>query len=124
MAPSPDDPDRTPPPTGSPRARSRGLRRSSRTTRWIAAAAVTGTAGLGTLYGQLLPGSTAAPAPSHAPAQHPPGSADGSGTNQQRPGADGHRTGGTATPQPTAPKPPAHPPAAGRAQPHTTTGAS
>src|SRR5690349_18895323 len=71
MAPSPDDFPPTPAPAFSSHARDRGLRRSRRTTLWIAVTAAAGAAALGGFYTHLLPGGSAAPAPANAPVQNP-----------------------------------------------------
>lgn len=138
MSTSPDDFDnQSPSPAGSVGARDHGVRRSRRITRWIAVAAVTGAAALGSLYTHLIPGSTASPAPSSPPRENPaashavaPAARDdgnhGDSTRQQNDdgddeGEDGPGAAGTT--QPT-PQPPGQPPAATQQQPHTTTGAS
>ncbi|MEU8619156.1 hypothetical protein [Streptomyces sp. NPDC048623] len=71
MVPSPDDFRPTPAPASSSYARDRGLRRSRRTTRWIAVTAAAGAAALGVTYSRLLPGGSASPAPANAPVQNP-----------------------------------------------------
>lgn len=126
MASSPDDFPPTLPPTGSPLARDRGLRRSRRLTRWIAVTAVAGAAALGSLYTHLLPGGSS-PAPAVTPSlQHPatPSPAPATGGSD---GNDHHEDdedeGAAPAAQPT-PHPPARPPAPTQQQPHTTTGAS
>ncbi|MFI5963513.1 hypothetical protein ACIA8J_15195 [Streptomyces asoensis] len=125
MASSPDDFPPAPP-TGSPLARDRGLRRSRRLTRWIAVSAVAGAAGLGSLYTHLLPAGPASPAAVTPSAQNPaptssvpaPGDDEGNGHHED----DGDE--GAAPASRPAPQPPARPPAPTRQQPHTTTGAS
>ncbi|MET8130596.1 hypothetical protein ABZV24_01195 [Streptomyces sp. NPDC005251] len=122
MASSPDAFQPTPPPTGSPLARDRGLRRSRRLTRWIAVTAVAGAAALGGLYTHLLPGAPASPPPASTP------SAGNATTSSSSSAATAeHDDGGDdegAAPAPSAPQPPAQPPAPSAQQPHTTTGAS
>ncbi|MCL6735144.1 hypothetical protein [Streptomyces neyagawaensis] len=134
MAPSPGDSPQTPAPVPSARARDRGLRRSRRTTLWIAATAAAGAAALGGAYTHLLPGGQATPAPSNAPIHSPSASTagtSGSGKDDEgREGSNGHESDedddeeGEAPATQPAPQPPAQPPAATRQQPHTTTGAS
>ena len=88
---SPDDFQPIPSPRSSARARERGLRRSRRLTRWVAVTAVAGAAALGGFYTHLLPGGSAAPAPTGpAPVQSPatPSSATAAG------GAGQHDDGG------------------------------
>ncbi|WP_310718089.1 hypothetical protein [Streptomyces lydicus] len=130
---SPDDFDQQPSPPGSAQARERGLRRSRRLTRWIAVAAVSGAAALGSLYTHLLPGSSAPSAPSSPPVQNPAAPSDAA----PKPSNDGEH-GNTARHEdddagqppaaqpgtPPAPQPPAHPPTPTQQRPHTTTGAS
>ncbi|MET7451555.1 hypothetical protein ABZT03_06600 [Streptomyces sp. NPDC005574] len=127
MAYPPDDIDQQPFPTGSGRARDRGLRRGRRLTRWIAVTAVAGAAALGSLYTHLLPGASAAPAPPSPSVQHPAASTAGTagGDDAEHGEESGHEDDGGAAPtaQP-APQPPSQPPAATQQQPHTTTGAS
>ncbi|MEV6318630.1 hypothetical protein [Streptomyces sp. NPDC051776] len=55
MSPSHDGLEQSLPRAGSVPARDRGLRRARRLTQWIALAAMTGTAALGSLYSGLLP---------------------------------------------------------------------
>ncbi|MFF7443040.1 hypothetical protein [Streptomyces sp. NPDC008122] len=140
MTPSPDDFQPTPAPAPSPYARDHGLRRSRRTTRWIAVTAAAGAAALGGFYAHLLPGGSAALAPANAPVQNPaPSTAatvgkDDEGREEQN--GDEDEAAGTApvvqpAPQPQAttvvppaPQPPPRPPVATQQQPQTTTGAS
>ena len=127
---SPDDFQPIPSPRSSARARERGLRRSRRLTRWIAVTAVAGAAALGGFYTHLLPGGSAAPAPTGpAPVQSPatPSSATAAGGAGQH--DDGGEQGddedeGAAPAARPAPQPPAQPPVPAQQQPHTTTGAS
>ena len=123
MATSPDDFHRTPSPAGSAHARDHGLRRSRRTTRWIAVTAVAGAAALGSLYTHLLPGSSASPAPSSSPAQHSAASTAGATARGDDQRGEGDDEGAAPVTQP-GPQPPAQPPATSQGQPHTTTGAS
>ncbi|SOD90563.1 hypothetical protein [Streptomyces sp. Ag109_G2-15] len=115
MTPSPDDFDQTFSPAHSPQRRDRGLRRARRLTRWIAVAAVAGAAALGSLYTHLVPGSSAAPAPTSPPVQNQAASA---------PTTAGDDDEGAAPATQPAPQPPAQPPTATQQKPHTTTGAS
>lgn len=104
---------------GSPRARDHGLRRINRLTRWITAGAVAAAAALGGVYTHLLPGHSAASAPTTSPArQHQTPSAPTS-THPGEADDEGDDGGSAPTPQP-----PAQPPAATHQQPQTTTGAS
>ncbi|WP_020123393.1 hypothetical protein [Streptomyces canus] len=131
MSPSPDEFRPTPGPAFSAHARDRGLRRSRRTTVWIAATAAAGAAALGGVYTHLIPGGPAAPAPApvHQPATShaatPAGKDDG---GREKP--NGHEADeedgeqGAAPAAQPAPQPPAQPPAATQQQPQTTTGAS
>ncbi|MGW2618970.1 hypothetical protein [Streptomyces sp. NPDC001500] len=132
MSPSPDDFDQPLPPPRSPQGRDRGLRRTRRLTRWIAVSAVAGAAALGGLYTHLLPGSSAAPAPTgppvpgHTASSSAPAGEDDPGHGQVGAGHEddeGEHEGTTpaAPPTPSAPPPP---PTATRQQPHATTGAS
>ncbi|MFI7296600.1 hypothetical protein [Streptomyces sp. NPDC050121] len=127
MASPPDDFPPTPPPTGSPLARDRGLLRSRRLTRWIAVTAVAGAAGLGSLYTHLLPGGSASPAPAVTPSVQNPATSSSAPATGGTEGSDHHEDdedeGAAPAAQPT-PQPPAQPPAPTRQQPHTTTGAS
>ena len=126
MSPSPDDFDQTPSPTASPHSRDRGLRRSRRLTRWIAVTAVAGAAALGGVYTHLLPGSSAAPAPTSPTVQNPAGpSHTATGDDREHGDENGEADDEGAAPatQP-APQQPAQPPTATQQQPHTTTGAS
>ncbi|MFJ8113312.1 hypothetical protein [Streptomyces sp. NPDC096132] len=136
MSPSSDDFDQLLPPPDPARAhdRDRGLRRSRRLTRWIAVAAVTGAAALGSLYTHLLPGSSASPVPSSPPLHNPAAPSAVTPTS----GGDNHGDSarhendddgedddpGAAPVSRPAPQPPAQPPAPTQQQPHTTTGAS
>ncbi|MCH5672046.1 hypothetical protein [Streptomyces gilvus] len=104
---------------GSPRARDHGLRRINRLTRWITVAAVAAAAALGGVYTHLLPGHSAASAPTTSPASQP---RTPSATTSTQHG-EGDDEGGDDGAAP-APQPPAQPPAATQQQPHTTTGAS
>ncbi|MFI8499598.1 hypothetical protein ACIGFK_14015 [Streptomyces sp. NPDC085524] len=146
MAPPSDDFQPTPAPTASSYARDHGLRRSRRTTRWIAVTAAAGAAALGGFYTHLLPGGSAAPAPAKAQVQYPAAStATTVGKNDEgreepnrhEDDADDDEEGSArvtqTAPQPPAqppsvaqpaPQPPAQPPTATRQQPQTTTGAS
>jgi hypothetical protein len=135
MAPSPHDFDQPPFPAGSPQARDSGLRRGRRLTRWIAVTAVAGAAALGSLYTHLLPGGTAAPAPTSPPVRTPTTStaATTAGDDDEEHGQGGHESDddedeGAAPATPPEPRqgpqPPARPPSPTRHQPHTTTGAS
>ena len=135
MAPSPHDFDQPPPfSAGSPQARDSGLRRGRRLTRWIAVTAVAGAAALGSLYTHLLPGGTAAPAPTSPPVRTPTTStaATTAGDDDEEHGQGGHESDdedeGAAPATPPEPRqgpqPPARPPSPTRQQPHTTTGAS
>ena len=134
MAPSPHDFDQPPFPAGSPQARDSGLRRGRRLTRWIAVTAVAGAAALGSLYTHLLPGGTAAPAPTSPPVRTPTTStATTAGDDDEEHGQGGHESDddedeGAAPATPPEPRqgpqPPARPPSPTRQQPHTTTGAS
>ncbi|MFJ4205686.1 hypothetical protein ACIP2Y_39470 [Streptomyces sviceus] len=134
MSTSPDDFDnQSPSPAGSVRARDHGVRRSRRLTRWIAVAAVTGAAALGSLYTHLLPGSSASPAPSSPPRVNPatsnavaPQARDDEdhGDSARHENDDGEDDGGAARATRPTPQPPAQPPAPTQQQPHTTTGAS
>ncbi|MGW3151530.1 hypothetical protein ACWDG1_44365 [Streptomyces sp. NPDC001177] len=128
MAPSPDDFQPTPAPVSSSYARDRGLRRSRRTTRWIAVTAAAGAAALGGFYTHVLPGGSSAPASANAPVQNPAAStaaATGQGHEEREEpnGYEDDTEGAAPVTQPT-PQPPAQPPAATQQQPHTTTGAS
>ncbi|MGW3247257.1 hypothetical protein [Streptomyces sp. NPDC001070] len=128
MAPSPDDFPPTPAPAFSPHARDRGLRRSRRTTLWIAVTASAGAAALGGFYTHLLPGGSAAPAPANAPVHTPAASTSAAvgKDDEGREEPNGHEDDDEAAApvaQP-APRPPAQPPAATQQQPQTTTGAS
>ncbi|WP_244902644.1 hypothetical protein [Streptomyces griseoruber] len=139
MYPSPDDFDQPLPPPDPARARDRdrGLRRGRRLTRWIAVAAVTGAAALGSLYTHLLPGSSASPVPSGPPLQNPTASSsvvpksnggEDQGSTARHEADDGGDEGeddaGAAQASQPAPRPPAQPPAPTQQPPHTTTGAS
>ncbi|WP_405521709.1 hypothetical protein OG426_01170 [Streptomyces canus] len=130
MAPSPDDSPPTPAPTFSSHARDRGLRRSRRTTLWIAVTAAAGAAALGGVYTHVLPGGSTAPAPPTAPVHHPAastGATVGKGSeepNGHEDGEDDNDEEGAAPVTQPAPQPPAQPPAATQQQPQTTTGAS
>ncbi|MFE1291805.1 hypothetical protein [Streptomyces sp. NPDC058751] len=135
MSPSPgrsDEPVRPPDPS---HARDRGLRRSRRLTRWIAVAAVTGAAALGTLYTHLLPGNSASTAPSNPPLRNPAASSaaaskadddtnNGNSAGQENGDGEGEDDLGAAPASHAAPQPPSQPPAPTQQQPHTTTGAS
>ncbi|MFJ9012780.1 hypothetical protein [Streptomyces canus] len=128
MAPSPDDFPPTPASAFSPHARDRGLRRSRRTTLWIAATATAGAAALGGVYTHLLPGGSAAPAPANAPVHKPPASTaatvDKDDEGREEPnGHEDDEEGAAPVTQPS-PQPPAQPPAATQQPPQTTTGAS
>ncbi|MEU8868186.1 hypothetical protein [Streptomyces umbrinus] len=133
MAPSPDDFPPTHAPALSSHARDRGLRRSRRTTLWIAVTAAAGTAALGGIYTHLLPGGSAAPAPANAPVHKPAAStaATAGKDDEGREEPNGHEDdedddeeeGAAPVVQPS-PQPPAQPPAATQQQPQTTTGAS
>lgn len=128
MAPSPDDFPPTPDPAFSAHARDRGLRRSRRTTLWIAATAAAGAAALGGVYTHLLPDGSASPAPANAPVHKPAASTaatvgkDDAGREEPNGHEDDDEGAAPAT-QPS-PQPPAQPPAATQQQPQTTTGAS
>nr|WSZ20348.1 hypothetical protein OH837_47170 [Streptomyces canus] len=130
MAPSPDDFPPTPAPAFSSHARDRGLRRSRRTTLWIAVTAAAGAAALGGVYTHVLPGGSAAPAPVNAPVHHPAASTGatvgkgGEEPNGHEDGEDDNDEEGAAPVTRPAPQPPAQPPAATQQQPQTTTGAS
>ncbi|MFF0087717.1 hypothetical protein ACFYR1_50110 [Streptomyces canus] len=128
MAPSPDDFPPTPAPAYSSRARDRGLRRSRRTTLWIAGTAAAGAAALGGVYTHVLPGGSAAPAPANAPVHKPAASTAATVGEDDggREGPNGHEDDeeGSAPVEQPAPQPPAQPPAATQQQPQTTTGAS
>ncbi|MEU3277133.1 hypothetical protein [Streptomyces antibioticus] len=133
MAPSPDDFPPTPASAFSSHVRDRGLRRSRRTTLWIAATATAGAAALGGVYTHLLPGGSAAPAPANAPVHKPTTStaATVGKDDEGREEPNGHEDeeeddeeGGAAPAAQPAPQPPAQPPAATQQQPQTTTGAS
>ncbi|WP_406154873.1 hypothetical protein OG806_01860 [Streptomyces sp. NBC_00882] len=130
MAPSPDDSPPTPAPAFSSHARDRGLRRSRRTTLWIAVTAAAGAAALGGVYTHVLPGGPAAPAPVNAPVHHPAASTGatvgkgGEEPNGHEDGEDDNDEEGAAPVTQPAPQPPAQPPAATQQQPQTTTGAS
>ncbi|MFJ8782253.1 hypothetical protein [Streptomyces sp. NPDC102476] len=132
MAPSPDD-FPPPAPSFSSHARDRGLRRSRRTTLWIAVTAAAGAAALGGVYTHVQPGGSAAPAPANAPVHHPAASTattvgkDDEGSkapNGHEDGEDDDDEEGAAPATQPAPQPPAQPPAATQQQPQTTTGAS
>ncbi|MEU5046788.1 hypothetical protein [Streptomyces griseorubiginosus] len=137
MSPSPDEFRPTPGPAFSAHARDRGLRRSRRTTLWIAATAAAGAAALGSVYTHLIPGGSPvpAPAPAHAPVHQPATSHPGTTgkedkgreepkghENEENDEEDGEEGAAAPAAQP-APQPPAQPPAATR-HPQTTTGAS
>lgn len=131
MVPSPDD-FPPPAPAFSSHARDRGLRRSRRTTLWIAVTAAAGAAALGGVYTHVLPAGSAAPAPANAPVHHPAASTattvgkDDEGSkapNGHEDGEDDDEGGAAPVTQP-APQPPAQPPAPTQQQPQTTTGAS
>ncbi|MEV4860784.1 hypothetical protein [Streptomyces ossamyceticus] len=146
MAPSPDDFPPTPASVFSSQSRDRGLRRSRRTTLWIGATAAAGAAALGGVYTHLLPGGSAAPAPTNAPVHKPAtstavtvdkddeGREESSGHEEDDHGHEeddhGHEGDedddeeGAASVTRPAPQPPAQPPAATQQQPQTTTGAS
>lgn len=128
MAPLPDDFRPPPALASSPYARDHGLRRSRRTTRWIAVTAAAGAAALGGFYTHLLPGGSAASAPVNVPTRNPaPSTAATVGKDdggQEEQDGDEGGTEGTAPVAPPAPQPPVQPPAATRQQPQTTTGAS
>ncbi|WP_460072894.1 hypothetical protein [Streptomyces sp. YKOK-I1] len=127
MASSPDGFPPMPPPTGSPLARERGLRRSRRLTRWIAVTAVAGAAALGSLYTHLLPGGAASPAPAATPSVQNPAtssSAPATGGNERGDAHEDDEDEGAAPAARPTPQPPARPPAPTQQQPHTTTGAS
>ena len=130
MAPPPHDFEQTPSSTSSPYTRDRGLRRSRRLTRWIAVTAVGGAAALGSFYTHLLPGGSAATAPSSPPAHNPAATTaatagqDDEGHGQGSHESDGDDDEGVAPATQRAPQPPAKPPTPTRQQPHTTTGAS
>ncbi|MEU6540148.1 hypothetical protein [Streptomyces sp. NPDC047000] len=127
---SPDDFQPIPSPRSSARARERGLRRSRRLTRWIAVTAVAGAAALGGFYTHLLPGGSAAPAPTGpAPVQSPATSSSATAAGGAGQHDDGGEQGddegeGAAPAAQPAPQPPAQPPVPAQQQPHTTTGAS
>ncbi|WP_329282480.1 hypothetical protein [Streptomyces sp. NBC_01451] len=136
MAPSPDDFPPIPAAALSSHSRDRGLRRSRRTTLWIAVTAAAGTAALGGVYTHLLPDGSAPPAPVNAPVHEPVAStaATVEKDDEGREDPHGHEDddddeedddeqGAAAVTQP-APQPPAQPPAATQQQPQTTTGAS
>ncbi|MGJ5826139.1 hypothetical protein [Streptomyces ossamyceticus] len=138
MAPSPDDFPPTPASVLSSQSRDRGLRRSRRTTLWIGATAAAGAAALGGVYTHLLPGGSAAPAPTNAPVHKPAtstavtvdeddeGREESSGHEADDHGHEGDEDdeeGAAPVTQP-APQPPAQPPAATQQPPQTTTGAS
>jgi hypothetical protein len=130
MAPSPDDFPPTPAPASSSHARDLGLRRSRRTTLWIAVTAAVGAAALGGVYTHVLPAGSAAPAPANTPVHHPaasPAGKDDEGSrepNGHQDGEDDDDEEGAAPVAQPAPQPPAQPPAATQQQPQTTTGAS
>jgi hypothetical protein len=139
MAPSPDDFPPTPASVFSSQSRDRGLRRSRRTTLWIGATAAAGAAALGGVYTHLLPGGSAAPAPTNAPVHKPAtstavtvdkddeGREESSGHEEDDHGHEGDEDDdeeGAASVTRPAPQPPAQPPAATQQQPQTTTGAS
>ncbi|MFB7461899.1 hypothetical protein ACFCZ1_00095 [Streptomyces sp. NPDC056224] len=146
MDPSSDEFQTEPAPAASSKARDHGLRRSRRTTRWIAVTSAAGAVALGGFYTHLLPDDSAAPAPTNAPVQNPtpPTAAtvgkDDEGReepNSHEDDADDDEEGAAPVtepaPQPpaqppavapSAPQPPAQPPTATRQQPQTTTGAS
>ncbi|MEU1273156.1 hypothetical protein [Streptomyces sp. NPDC005799] len=122
MVSPPDDFRHSETPAGSPRARDHGLRRTNRLTRWIAVGAVAATAALGGVYTHLLPGHSAASAPTTSPAPQPqtPSATTSTSTHQGEADDEGGDDGASAP----APQPPAQPPAAAHQQPQTTTGAS
>jgi hypothetical protein len=132
MPTSPDDFPPTPAPGYSSHARDRGMRRSRRTTLWIAVTAATGAAALGGVYTHLLPGGSAAPAP--APAKVPvyqpaasnaaPAGKNDDGREEPNDHEEEDDDEGAAPVTRPAPQPPAQPPAPTRQQPQTTTGAS
>ncbi|MFF7645124.1 hypothetical protein [Streptomyces canus] len=132
MSPSPDEFRPTPGPAFSAHARDLGLRRSRRTTLWIAATAAAGAAALGGAYTHLIPGGSAAPAPANAPVHQPATSnaatvgKDDEGREQPNGHENDEEDGeeGAAPAAQPAPQPPAQPPAATQQQPQTTTGAS
>jgi hypothetical protein len=139
MAPSPDDFPPTPASVFSSQSRDRGLRRSRRTTLWIGATAAAGAAALGGVYTHLLPGGSAAPAPTNTPVHKPAtltavtvdkddeGREESSGHEEDDHGHEGDEDDdeeGAASVTRPAPQPPAQPPAATQQQPQTTTGAS
>ncbi|MFC8673992.1 hypothetical protein ACFUEN_15080 [Streptomyces griseorubiginosus] len=131
MSPSPDEFRPTPGPAFSAHARERGLRRSRRTTVWIAATAAAGAAALGGVYTHLIPGGSPAPAnaPVHQPATSNPVTTGKEDKGREEPKGheddeeDGEEGAAAPAAQP-APQPPAQPPAATQQQPQTTTGAS
>ncbi|MFE1858832.1 hypothetical protein [Streptomyces anandii] len=121
MALSPDDFHRTVPPAGSPRARDRGLRRTRRLTRWLAATAVAATAALGGVYTHLIPGNPTSSALSPPSGQSPSTSSATTGGDDEEGASDDGEAAAVTTP---APRAPAQPPTSTQQKPHTTTGAS
>ncbi|MFI0538023.1 hypothetical protein ACH3VS_03955 [Streptomyces sp. WSLK1-3] len=115
------------------RARDRGVTRVRSLTRWIAAAALAGTAALGAVYTHLLPGSSTPSTPAgpvvHNPASPSPTSADAttgddSGHHAGDDEGDGGEDEGAARTTQPALQAPAQPPTPTQQQPQSTTGAS
>ncbi|MCX5052992.1 MULTISPECIES: hypothetical protein [unclassified Streptomyces] len=125
----PHDFDQGAPPGGAARARDRGVTRVRSLTRWIAVAALAGTAALGAVYTHLLPGSSTPPTPAapvvHNPAAPSPTAAHGSGGDDSgnREGDDDEGEGTARTAQPAL-QAPAQSPTPTQQQPQSTTGAS
>ncbi|MET7690341.1 hypothetical protein ABZT06_20555 [Streptomyces sp. NPDC005483] len=125
----PHDFDPAAPPGAAARARDRGVTRVRGLTRWIAVAALAGTAALGAVYTHLLPGSPTPPTPA-APVVHNPvapsstathgATGDDSGSHE---GDDDEGEGAARTTQPAL-RAPAQPPTPTPQQPQSTTGAS
>ncbi|MEV6318633.1 hypothetical protein [Streptomyces sp. NPDC051776] len=121
------------PRAGSVHARDHGLKRARSLTRWIALAAMTIAAALGTFYTQLLPGS-----PGSADPAGPPAPASSTSIRNDDDDAIGEQAGqrgeeededededeGAARIEQQTPQPPVEPPTATQQHPDTMTGAS
>ncbi|KUM84248.1 hypothetical protein [Streptomyces pseudovenezuelae] len=116
------------PSPGAVRARDRGVKRVHSLTRWIAAAALAGTAALGAVYTHLLPGSSTPSTPA-GPVVHEPAPASSTTSDATTGDDSGSHEGDDddgAAPRTTQPalQAPAQPPTPTQQQPQSTTGAS